>query len=222
MISGGQLQQKRCQKHIPKRALYAGALFAFELKLLTSDEELDFTRLKSVQGYKIQIHHPSMLPRVKQQHFRLPLDQGVLAAIMPSMITTSDDIKHYPPERRLCLFPSERSLKYFKVYTQQNYQIECKTNFTVEMCDCVDFYMPQDLLSQGIENQLRLYEGLPPEDNAAYRMSQRCNCMPECTSMTYIIETSQADWDWVRKFQFDRNASNLNKSTYVNLLTILK
>jgi amiloride-sensitive sodium channel len=85
-----------------------------------------------------------MLPRVKQQHFRLPLDQVVLAAIMPTMITTSDDIKHYPSERRECLFPSERQLKYFKVYTQQNCQIECKTNFTLEMCGCVDFYMPRN------------------------------------------------------------------------------
>jgi amiloride-sensitive sodium channel len=85
-----------------------------------------------------------MIPRVKQQHFRIPLDQAVIAAMMPTIMSTSEAIKSYQPERRQCFFPSERSLKYFKIYTQQNCQIECKTNFTMQMCGCVDFYMPRN------------------------------------------------------------------------------
>lgn len=37
----------------PKRALYAGALFALELKFMVNDEDLDFTCGTSIQGYKV-------------------------------------------------------------------------------------------------------------------------------------------------------------------------
>ncbi|KAH0821873.1 hypothetical protein GEV33_000918 [Tenebrio molitor] len=221
------------QDTYPKRALHAGALFDFELKIRTLDEELDFTCGSSIQGYKIQIHHPAMIPRVKQQHFRIPLDQAVIAAMMPTIMSTSEAIKSYQPERRQCFFPSERSLKYFKIYTQQNCQIECKTNFTMKMCGCVDFYMPREkntkicgatkkncmlqaedyLLSEGIVNSIRHYKGLPLENDEYHQTVEKCNCMPECNAMTYIIENSQSEWDWVRKYQFDRNSVTLNKST---------
>jgi hypothetical protein len=41
------------QDTYPKRALHAGALFDFELKIRTLDEELDFTCGSSIQGYKV-------------------------------------------------------------------------------------------------------------------------------------------------------------------------
>ncbi|XP_063915458.1 pickpocket protein 28-like [Zophobas morio] len=216
----------------PRRALHAGALFDFELKIQTLDNELDFTCGSSIQGYKIQIHHPAMLPRVKQQHFRIPLDQAVIAATMPTMIQTSEAVKSYKPERRQCYFPSERNLKYFKIYTQQNCQIECKTNYTLKVCGCVDFYMPREkgtkicgaplkvcmqeaedqLLSEGIETNIRHVQGLQVKNDILHQTINKCDCMPECTSMTYIVENSQSEWDWVRKYQFDPEYSQFNKS----------
>lgn len=83
-----------------------------------------------------------MLPRPKNQHFRIPLNQSVIAAVMPNMITTSSAVKNYSSERRKCYFSSERQLKYFKAYNQQNCQIECITNYTLNKCGCVDFYTP--------------------------------------------------------------------------------
>ncbi|CAH0564376.1 unnamed protein product [Brassicogethes aeneus] len=217
----------------PKRALYAGALFSLELKFKVEDKNLDFTCGTSIQGYKIQIHQPSMLPRPKNQHFRIPLDQSVIAAVMPNMITTSEAVKNYSPSRRKCYFSSERTLKYFKTYTQQNCQIECITNYTLHECGCVDFYMPReantpicgtpmkgcvkkaddDRLEAGINAQLSEKMGLKYEPTRAYKQTLVCDCMPECTFMSYIVENSQSDWDWERKYQMDRNSPSYNKST---------
>ncbi|KAJ3617449.1 hypothetical protein MTP99_007165 [Tenebrio molitor] len=103
----------------------------------------------------------------------------------------------------------------------------------MQMCGCVDFYMPREkntkicgatkkncmlqaedyLLSEGIVNSIRHYKGLPLENDEYHQTVEKCNCMPECNAMTYIIENSQSEWDWVRKYQFDRNSVTLNKST---------
>ncbi|KAJ8937726.1 hypothetical protein NQ314_011746 [Rhamnusium bicolor] len=76
----------------------------------------------------------------------IPLDQISLTAVTPDITTTSDTIKSYAPLKRNCYFPNEKSLKYFKVYAQQNCQIECKTNYTLNKCGCVNFYMPSKFI----------------------------------------------------------------------------
>lgn len=60
-------------------------------------------------------------------------------------MSTSESLKNYPPDRRKCFFPGEKHLYYFKIYTQQNCEVECLANFTYQKCGCVDFHMPSKL-----------------------------------------------------------------------------
>lgn len=87
--------------------------------------------------------HPAETPRVSQQFFRVPLNQSVVAAVKPDIISTSDALKNYDPDTRKCYFPHEKQLHYFKTYTQQNCEIECLSNYTFHKCGCVDFHMPR-------------------------------------------------------------------------------
>lgn len=89
------------------------------------------------------IHHPAESPNMDAS-FRLPLDQIVSVAIKPKMITVSEDLKHYKPEYRRCYFSNERNLTYFNSYSQQNCLEECLTNYTIQQCGCVPFYMPSE------------------------------------------------------------------------------
>ncbi|XP_072394413.1 pickpocket protein 28-like [Diabrotica undecimpunctata] len=209
----------------PRRALYAGAIFSLEGVLTVKDEDLDYSCGSSIQGFKIEISHPGRLPRVRQQHFRVPLDQVVVAAINPSITTTASAIKRYPPKKRNCYFPNEKQLQYFVNYTQMDCQIECKTNHTLKQCGCVDFYMPRErdvpvcseerincifesereLLLSNIEKKLHaLKQGKIAKD--------KCDCMPICTSMYYNLETSQATWDW--QAQFETNDKQKHMSSF--------
>lgn len=77
------------------------------------------------------------------QYFRVPLNQEMVVAIKPDMMTTSEGLRDYDPMRRQCFFSSERKLAFYKSYTQQNCQIECLTNATLAACGCVAYYMPR-------------------------------------------------------------------------------
>ena len=88
-----------------------------------------------VQGFKILLHTPGEIPRVSKQFFRIPLEQEVVVSVKPNMITTSEGLADYSPDRRQCYFNEERHLKFFKVYTQANCELECLANFTLSMYD---------------------------------------------------------------------------------------
>lgn len=126
----------------PKRALYSGATNGLSFNILTSKEDLDYACKPSLQGYRVLLHTPIRLPRPSQQYFQVPLDQRIVGAIHPVMITTSESVKKFRPEKRECYFPTDRKLKYFKIYSSLNCLMECLTNFTLESCDCVNFFMP--------------------------------------------------------------------------------
>lgn len=56
-------------------------------------------------------------------------------------MTTADELVNYKPKDRRCYFSSERKLKYYKIYNQQNCLNECLIDFTLETCGCVGFHM---------------------------------------------------------------------------------
>lgn len=95
---------------------------------------MDYICRGPVQGFKILLHTPGEIPRVSKQYFRVPLRQEVVVSVKPNMITTSDGLIEYAPDRRQCYFNNERHLKFFKVYTQSNCELECLANFTLGMC----------------------------------------------------------------------------------------
>ncbi|KAL4709034.1 hypothetical protein ACJJTC_005895 [Scirpophaga incertulas] len=203
----------------PHRGSGHGAKAGVTFLMKSKEIDLDYLCRGPVQGFKILLHNPAELPRLSQQYFRSPLAQEVVVAVKPKMMTTSDGLKPYPPERRQCYFPSERYLKYFKIYTQSNCEMECLTNFTYARCGCVHFGMPHgpnmevcntasvacikgarlELVVTDIESGLHV-----DNDNdtlgEARQIAKKCKCLPACTSIEYEAETSQADYDWKALF----------------------
>jgi amiloride-sensitive sodium channel len=128
----------------PFRAYLAGVKTGLTVHILTPHQELDYACGDSLQGYRVMLHTPMTIPRPSKSYFRIPLDQNVIGAIEPVMITTSETIKSYSPQRRKCYFSKERKLRYFRDYTPTNCKIECITNYTLELCECVNFFMPSE------------------------------------------------------------------------------
>uniref|UniRef100_A0A182SYF3 Pickpocket n=1 Tax=Anopheles maculatus TaxID=74869 RepID=A0A182SYF3_9DIPT len=146
------------------------------------------------------------------------------------MITTSDGLRYYTPERRQCFFNHERHLKYFKVYTQQNCELECTTNYTLHRCGCVKFSMPRDDRTEVCgASKIQCYndaeDELLEEDvkfivdkSRDYRA--KCNCLPACTSVQYDAEISQADLDWKSLFAAFRQSLGEQDGAQFARLTI--
>ncbi|KAF7280748.1 pickpocket protein 28-like [Rhynchophorus ferrugineus] len=198
----------------PRRAMSAGFSSGFLLLLRAYQQDLDYICRGPVQGFKILLHNPAETPRVGMQYFRAPLNQEVVVAVKPDMMTTSEGLKDYDPHRRQCYFPKERHLAFYQSYTQQNCEVECLTNYTLAKCECVAYHMPHEegtpICGSGsitcmfeAQNELlrrEVQSGINREEDESQKTSE-CDCLPGCTSLVYNAETSQAEFNWARVFQ---------------------
>ncbi|XP_037940845.1 pickpocket protein 28-like isoform X1 [Teleopsis dalmanni] len=195
-------------KTYPARVLGAGARAGIFIALQSFKQETDYYCRGPIQGFKVLLHSPDDVPHVSKDFVRIPTGKEVLIAVKPNMITTSIGIDDYHPLRRQCFLHNERQLRFFKIYTQSNCELECLANFTLEKCGCVKFSMPRSLYTpvcnedkiycyDRAENDLLMSEFTEGLKHTAFnfRGPTKCNCMPACTSLTYNAEISQANFD---------------------------
>ncbi|XP_053658997.1 pickpocket protein 28-like [Anopheles marshallii] len=159
------------------------------------------------QGYKVMIHDPDEYPQVSMRNMRLPLGNEISIALKPQMIVTSQSAADYSWEKRQCFFNHERRLRFFQIYNQQNCELECLTNVTLELCKCVRFSMPRAnetkvcaLSMWHCMNSAKWF--LRPVNREALQhhehlteMVKRCNCLPACSSVHYDAEVTQTTLD---------------------------
>ncbi|XP_055840673.1 pickpocket protein 28-like [Episyrphus balteatus] len=128
----------------PYRVLGAGDMQSLVVTLADRKEDKEQICRNYVQGFKIAIHTPGDdIQLLTSNYINVPLDQSVSITIKPKIIN-SDDLRHYLPEKRQCYYQNEPYLRYFKVYTQANCELEWLTNATLLECGCVKFSMPRN------------------------------------------------------------------------------
>lgn len=45
------------------------------------------------------LHTPSDMPQSSSEYIRIPSNQAVIVSVSPNIITTSDDLRKYSPEK---------------------------------------------------------------------------------------------------------------------------
>ncbi|CAH1154735.1 unnamed protein product [Phaedon cochleariae] len=207
------------QNVYPRRALLSGADNALEIYLLQRTQETDYLCLQDTEGYTVHLHTPQTIPQLKKNYFSVPLDTSVRAIVKPGMMTTSKEVKNYKTMDRKCYFTDERFLKYFEIYTPENCQLECLTNHTLEMCNCVNYFMPRqnttDICGNAMSDCMKLAEismktrEIESQLSEDYQTSNGCNCMPICTSLSYQAETSRTPFPWRDIFRAEKTMVEL-------------
>jgi len=88
---------------------------------------------------QILVHSPAEWP--DRTHPTLLVSSNTLKTISvrPIVLTTSDDLISWSPDIRRCYFQNEKRLKFFKVYTQKNCIMECRSVNMLAQCGCVPF-----------------------------------------------------------------------------------
>ncbi|KFB49418.1 AGAP011610-PA-like protein [Anopheles sinensis] len=190
----------------PRRTFGAGIRAGMYAILRVRLKDMDYLCSNSFQGFKVHLHPPNQYPRLYNQNFRVPLTQEVSVSIDPLVIETSANIRNYSPIRRQCYYNHERYLKYFKVYTKSNCEIECLANYTIKMCGCAHFVYPRTGgericglgMSSCCNRALSVLEELDllQTKNVSVKLMNQCNCLPACNGVIYNTETSQARFDW--------------------------
>uniref|UniRef100_A0A182MXN7 Pickpocket n=1 Tax=Anopheles dirus TaxID=7168 RepID=A0A182MXN7_9DIPT len=186
----------------PKRSFGAGIRAGMYVILKVLMKDVDYL----CGGFKVHLHSPGQYPRTVNQFFRIPLSQEVSVSVDPVILDTGPNVRQYNPNRRLCFYNHERYLRYFKVYSKFNCDIECLSNFTLEMCGCVPFALPRDSearicglgMAACTDMAMSVLEemDLLHEQNNTENFLDRCNCLSACNAIMYNTEISQAKFDW--------------------------
>lgn len=130
----------------PYRVFGAGQDGGLIVFLRLYQQNFDYICRGPMQGFKILLHTPGEVPQVSKNFIRISALDEMLIAAKPDMITTANDLRIHSAEERQCYLENERNLRYFKVYTQSNCELECLANFTLQSCGCVKFSMPSKLV----------------------------------------------------------------------------
>ncbi|XP_063703632.1 pickpocket protein 28-like [Culicoides brevitarsis] len=170
--------------------------------------QLCFNSGQCLSNIRVFVHHP----------YDFPWDDGNVLSysdpfsspsivIMPEMIKTPLELRlSIPPDERNCYFDGERNLKFFKIYSKSNCELECLTNITLGECKCVKYWMPR-------------YPGTPICSITEYNCSSywinfifngntvatvlknveesgvpyKCNCFDRCNSVKYFARESKSE-----------------------------
>lgn len=179
----------------------------FPLKFNKSDQVILTIKLMKIQpppkrefdrGIKQSffVHYSDFYPTFTAKSDFLSFEYGTTIDVIvtPEITRTDKNLKKLDPKVRGCYFDGEKTLHFFKKYSQKNCEIECVANITLEACGCVDIDQPfktsndiclnisrvnptctNDLLSS-----IYIASNLSPEIN--------CGCQPHCNSVNYNIK----------------------------------
>ncbi|GAB0099612.1 pickpocket protein 28 [Sergentomyia squamirostris] len=188
----------------PFRFVNGGTGNSLELALTTNPTDYDFLCEGPFQGYNILINTPVEVPSVNGGYIRAPSNQETLIMLKPHLIHTSDALRSYEPSGRQCYYEAERYLRFFRVYTQLNCEMECVINYTLTECGCTPFHLPRlpeteicgpakiECYREAV-NDLNSVAADGVKDLEADEETPNCNCLPSCTYLTYDSEISYGD-----------------------------
>ncbi|KXJ77447.1 hypothetical protein RP20_CCG007541 [Aedes albopictus] len=203
-LESGYVPRKKLESH-PIRVLGSGFGAGLTIELLALEDDIE-QHCRVQQGFKVIIHPSTEYPQVTKSFALVTYSRDVTIAVRPVIMSTSSELLSYHPTRRHCYFNHERQLKFFRVYTQSNCELECVTNYTLKMCGCVKFSMPRSAKTRicrtseiacvlSAENRM-LLQSAKRRLKKLQTYGSACNCIPGCTSIHYDTEITQSKCDF--------------------------
>lgn len=167
-----------------------------EIRMMMENMELkNFCELRR-NTYKIILHPPNELPTMFHTENFLELKYSKEISITAEPVTTDVSLKDFKPENRGCYFENERSLRFFRSYTQINCEYECMINFTMTKCNCVKFSMPRSenttiCNDKDLDCYEELIDGWPESywrgQDTGDRSKFPCDCIQSCNQINYKV-----------------------------------
>lgn len=139
-----------------------------------------------------RVHHTNELPMMLniEDVFEIKGGKLIEAFITASVTTIDEDLAVLDINDRSCYMDEERHLKFFKAYTKRNCEIECFSNFSKEVCNCVPYDVVRDQKTKvcGIDE----YECVRKlkSDFVLFKTDDQlesCNCLETCDLITYDV-----------------------------------
>jgi acid-sensing ion channel, other len=161
---------------------------------------------------------PHEYPPIQTSYFVIPTGESLRIILKPRIITSDTELRHYPVTTRKCYFSNEFRLKYFLKYTKSHCELECEIDQILAECGCLPNIIESKDLNLKFEMDHQILFHLDRDkadicgpfqklclesqiDQLRRQNLVACNCMPECSSISFETEVS---------------AFNLNSSTLHN------
>ncbi|KAG5667492.1 hypothetical protein PVAND_015472 [Polypedilum vanderplanki] len=106
------------------------------------------------------------------------------------IIKSDEGLQTIPINVRKCVFQGEKKLKYFKIYTQKNCEIECLSRLAYYDCGCVPFYFVRNQTMKICDFKQIWYCAFRYEETN-YGNDETCRCFPLCNSVSYSYEINE-------------------------------
>lgn len=94
------------------------------------------------KGIRVLINEPAAYPGDRSIEKIYPLGFESMARVSGEQTNCSDAVRLLPIEDRKCFFATEHYLKYFGIYHENNCDIECRIDETLNFCQCVPYFFP--------------------------------------------------------------------------------
>lgn len=124
-------------------------------------------------------------------NFHFGADIEVL--ITPEIMRTDENLKNYSPDIRGCFYENEKKLKYFKIYSRRNCELECFADILIgsdEKMLCAPFYFVRNDSVQvcDIRVERRFQQAQSYFRDDFNGRLKNCHCLDECNSIKYNVE----------------------------------
>lgn len=134
----------------------------------------------------LTLHSPFELPNAFDSGSTCDFDyqKVVVVSIIPEVIFTDSSLRSIDPKKRNCFFDDEKELKYFKIYSKVNCEMECISELAMQKCKCTPFYfvrnesMPLCYLD---DVKCLIWDVSP-------KSLRSCGCLERCNSVNYRFE----------------------------------
>lgn len=155
---------------------------------------LEFLFLKGEQkGIKLctsasfLIHSPFELPNAfdTSEYCNFDYEKIITVSIFPEVVFTDESLKSIDPKTRNCYFDGEKNLKFFKIYSKNNCEMECLAEYAMEKCNCTPYHLIRGeetpLCYLGDVKCIVNSPGMP-------KSLRYCGCLERCNSIKYRFE----------------------------------
>jgi acid-sensing ion channel, other len=137
------------------------------------------------------VHSPLEVPAVfdvdEMIQFLYGYDLDVL--ITPEIIKTDESLRSISPKERNCFFEGEKKLKYFKLYSRRNCEVECLSDFLKKEFKCTAFYLFRNNSRQVCDHRLDGDVKFETNEVLKFRREKmKCNCLDACNQIKYRTE----------------------------------
>ncbi|VVC45170.1 Epithelial sodium channel [Cinara cedri] len=155
-------------------------------------------------GLTIIVHNPADTPIGMKPTAYVTRNNMLSISLSIVVIHTSPKITNWTPKNRNCYFQNEKKLKFFKIYTSHNCEVECRANNTLEECGCNAYFQPRDpnVLVCGSNSTDCVREsmtiGYSIFDKQLKKLNNMdgCECLPACMDIRYDYETVEFFRNW--------------------------